>query len=97
MFDKAILADWVRPQLAGNPRGLAFDRARPGADNTAPGASAGSFGHSGFTGTYFWVDPERELVVVVLTNRVNPSRRNQKLYELRVRTQIQQAALEALR
>ncbi|MEJ7659918.1 MAG: serine hydrolase [Hymenobacter sp.] len=42
--------------LPGNPRGLAFDRARPGADNTAPGASAGSFGHSGFTGTYFWVD-----------------------------------------
>ena len=97
LFDKAILADWLRPQLAGNPRGLAFDRARPGADNTAPGASAGSFGHSGFTGTYFWVDSEKELVVVVLTNRVNPSRRNQRLYELRVRTQIQQAAIEALR
>ena len=97
LFDKAMLADWVRPQLAGNPRGLAFDRARPDAGNTAPGASAGSFGHSGFTGTYFWVDPEKELVVVVLTNRINPSRRNQKLSALRVRTQIQQAALEALR
>ncbi len=97
LFDKNILADWVRPQLPGNPRGLALDRARPGAENTAPGASAGSFGHSGFTGTYFWVDPEKELVVVVLTNRVNPSWRNQKLSELRVRTQIQQAALEALR
>ena len=96
LFDKTMLADWLRPQLAG-PRGLAFDRARPGAGNTAPGASAGSFGHSGFTGTYFWVDPEKELVVVVLTNRVNPSRRNQQLYELRVRTQVQQTAIEALR
>ena len=97
LFDKAILADWLRPQLAGHPRGLAFDRARPGAGNTAPGASAGSFGHSGFTGTYFWVDPEKELVVVVLSNRVSPSRRNQKLYQLNVRTQVQQVAIEALR
>ncbi|RZK95196.1 MAG: hypothetical protein EOO62_30150, partial [Hymenobacter sp.] len=55
------------------------------------------FGHSGFTGTYFWVDPAKELVVVVLTNRLNPSRRNNKLSELNVRTQVQQVALEAVR
>ena len=98
VFDKALLADWTRPQLAGNRRALAFDRpASPAVGNTAPGASAGSFGHSGFTGTYFWVDPARELVVIVLTNRVNPSRRNAKLSELNVRTQVQQVAIEALR
>ena len=98
VFSKDILADWTRPQFAGNRRALAFDRpASPAAGNTAPGASAGSFGHSGFTGTYFWVDPEKELVVVVLTNRLNPSRRNNKLSQLNVRTQIQQVAIEALR
>jgi beta-glucosidase-like glycosyl hydrolase/CubicO group peptidase (beta-lactamase class C family) len=98
IFDKAILADWTRAQFAGNRRGLAFDRpASPTVGNTAPGASASSFGHSGFTGTYFWVDPARELVVVVLTNRLNPSRRNSKLYDLNVRTQIQQVAIEAIR
>jgi len=98
VFDKNILTDWTRVQFAGNRRGLAFDRpASPAVGNTAPGASAGSFGHSGFTGTYFWVDPEKELVVVVLTNRLNPSRRNNKLGELSVRTQIQQVAIEALR
>jgi beta-N-acetylhexosaminidase len=98
LFDKATLADWTRPQFAGNRRALAFDRpASPAVGNTAPGASAGSFGHSGFTGTYFWVDPEKELVVVVLTNRLNPSRRNSKLYDLNVRTQIQQVAIEAIR
>jgi beta-N-acetylhexosaminidase len=98
VFSKDILADWTRPQFAGNRRALAFDRpASPPAGNTAPGASAGSFGHSGFTGTYFWVDPEKELVVVVLTNRLNPSRRNNKLSQLNVRTQIQQVAIEALR
>jgi beta-glucosidase-like glycosyl hydrolase/CubicO group peptidase (beta-lactamase class C family) len=98
VFDKAILADYTRQQSVANRRGLGFDRpASPAAGNTAPGASASSFGHSGFTGTYFWVDPEKELVVVVLTNRLNPSRRNNKLSELNVRTQIQQVAIEALR
>ncbi|QKG57449.1 serine hydrolase [Hymenobacter sp. BRD128] len=98
VFSKDILADWTRPQFAGNRRALAFDRpASPAAGNTAPGASAGSFGHSGFTGTYFWVDPEKELVVVVLTNRLNPSRRNNKLSQLNVRTQIQQVAIEAIK
>ena len=99
LFKTAILADYTRCQFCpGNRRGLAFDRpGGPAAGNTALGASAGSFGHSGFTGTYFWVDPEQELVVVVLTNRVNPSRRNNKLSQLNVRTQIQQAAIEALR
>jgi beta-glucosidase-like glycosyl hydrolase/CubicO group peptidase (beta-lactamase class C family) len=98
VFDKTILADYTRQQSAVNRRGLGFDRpASPAAGNTAPSASASSFGHSGFTGTYFWVDPEKELVVVVLTNRLNPSRRNNKLSELNVRTQIQQVAIEALR
>jgi len=95
IFDAKILADWLRPQFAGNPRGLAFDRVRPGTSNAAPGASAGSFGHSGFTGTYFWVDPAKELVVVILTNRVNPTRRNNKLGELGVRTGVVQLAIEA--
>jgi beta-glucosidase-like glycosyl hydrolase/CubicO group peptidase (beta-lactamase class C family) len=98
VFKKEILADYTRQQSATNRRGLAFDRpSRPATGNTAPDASASSFGHSGFTGTYFWVDPEKELVVVVLTNRLNPSRRNNKLSELNVRTQIQQVALEAIK
>jgi CubicO group peptidase (beta-lactamase class C family) len=100
LFSKDILAEWTRQQYpsTANRRALAFDRpASPAAGNTAPGASAGSFGHSGFTGTYFWVDPARELVVVVLTNRLNPSRRNNKLGQLNVRTQIQQVAIEALK
>ncbi len=99
IFKTDILADYTRCQFCPTSRrGLAFDRPSiPATGNTAPGASASSFGHSGFTGTYFWVDPEKELVVVVLTNRLNPSRRNNKLSELNVRTQIQQVAIEAIR
>jgi len=99
VFKPEILADYTRCQFCPtNRRGLAFDRpSSPATGNTAPGASASSFGHSGFTGTYFWVDPEKELVVVVLTNRLNPSRRNNKLSQLNVRTQIQQVAIEAIK
>lgn len=99
LFKTELLADYTRCQFCPtNRRALAFDRpGSPPAGNTAPGASASSFGHSGFTGTYFWVDPEKELVVIVLTNRLNPSRRNNKLSQLNVRTQIQQVAIEAIK
>ncbi|MXX67766.1 MAG: serine hydrolase, partial [Gemmatimonadales bacterium] len=43
----------------------------------------GAFGHTGFTGTSFWVDPELDLFVVLLTNRVNPTRDNRKHIALR--------------
>ena len=46
--------------------------------------SAESFGHTGFTGTSIWVDPTRALVVVLLSNRVNPTRDNPRLGPLRV-------------
>ena len=42
-----------------------------------------SFGHTGFTGTSIWIDPKRELFAILLTNRVHPTRENQKLYEVR--------------
>ena len=100
IFEEKVLAEYTRGQFlaSGNRRGLGFDRpAVPAAANTARGASARSFGHSGFTGTYFWVDPVSELVVVVLTNRVHPSRHNNRLSELNLRTDIQQAAIGCLR
>jgi CubicO group peptidase (beta-lactamase class C family) len=45
--------------------------------------SARSFGHTGFTGTSLWIDPEKHLFVILLTNRVHPSRDNDKLAQLR--------------
>ena len=65
--------------------------------NSAKSASPASYGHTGFTGTYFWVDPKEELVVVLLTNRVHPSRLNNKLSELSVRSALLQLAIEAVR
>jgi len=42
-----------------------------------------SFGHTGFTGTSIWMDPERDLFVILLTNRVNPTRANTKILQVR--------------
>ncbi len=99
LFDKAVLDEWTRCQFCpDNRRGLAFDRpaANP-ALNTAKSASPRSYGHTGFTGTYFWVEPEKDLVVVLLTNRVHPTRRNNKLTEMSVRSGLLQLAIEAAR
>jgi CubicO group peptidase (beta-lactamase class C family) len=73
-----------------------------GWDTPAPNASAGdyftpsSYGHTGYTGTSIWIDPERDVFVVLLTNRVNPTRENQKHLALRraVSDQVQQAIVD---
>ena len=45
--------------------------------------SNASYGHLGFTGTSFWIDPENDIVVVLLTNRVHPTRKNKGIYGIR--------------
>jgi beta-N-acetylhexosaminidase len=56
--------------------------------------SAHSFGHTGFTGTSIWIDPDRQIFVVLLTNRVNPTRENHKIAE--VRPAVHDAVMQAL-
>jgi CubicO group peptidase (beta-lactamase class C family) len=65
-----------------NPQGgwcLGFDTPSPGISSSGRYFSKKSVGHLGFSGTSFWIDPEKEVVVVVLTNRVHPSRKNVKI------------------
>ena len=67
-----------RQQLpAGSSRALGWDTP---SDGSSAGRlmSAASFGHTGFTGTSIWIDPTRDLVVVLLSNRVHPTRENQQ-------------------
>jgi beta-N-acetylhexosaminidase len=84
----------------GNRRGLGFDKpdTRPGKDSpTAPSASPSSFGHSGFTGAFFWVDPEYNLVYVFLSNRVHPDAENKKLVKMGIRTRALEEFYQAIR
>ncbi len=86
-----------------NRRGLGFDKPLIGNDTLqlkdaypAPLTSPKSFGHSGFTGTFAWADPENQLVFIFLSNRVYPSREHRKLYQLNIRTALQQVFYEAM-
>ena len=82
----------------GNRRGIGFDKPEMVSSRSpaARSASAGSFGHSGFTGTMAWVDPVEEIVYIFLSNRVHPDQFNNKLTELSVRTSIQQLIYDAI-
>jgi CubicO group peptidase (beta-lactamase class C family) len=82
-------------------RGLGFDK--PEKDNAtrkeaypSKSASAQTFGHTGFTGICVWVDPQYKLIYIFLSNRVTPTRNNNKLGQLNVRPNIQEAIYSAI-
>ena len=82
----------------GVRRGLGFDRPIPGhpVDGTcAKDASDSSFGHSGYTGTYWWADPETGILYIFFSNRVYPTRLNTKLISLNIRPAMGQIIYEA--
>ena len=79
-------------------RGLGFDKpdtVNPDNSPTTSIANASTYGHTGFTGTVFWVDPENDLIVVFLTNRVNPSRDNPAFASSGIRPAIMRQAILA--
>lgn len=91
---RATIAEFTTPQqLSSGTRTLGW--AAP-----TEGGSSGhffgphSFGHTGFTGTSIWIDPDRQLFVVFLTNRVYPTRDNQK--HIKIRPQLHDAVVQSL-
>ena len=88
-------------KVVGAFTGAAAAGSALGWDTPAPGSSAGSllsprsFGHTGFTGTSLWIDPERRMFVILLTNRVHPTRENEAVPKL-VRAAVADAAVRAL-
>ncbi len=79
-------------------RGLGFDKPQlnPKVKATCGCVSDESFGHSGFTGTYTWVDPKSGLLYVFLSNRVYPNMNNRGLVRSNMRTKIQQDIQDAI-
>ena len=85
LFRRTTLDAFVEPVRlrATYPTGLGW-MVNAGRGNTSAGSMGPrSFGHTGFTGTSIWVDPESRLFVVLLTNRVHPSRRNRRITDVR--------------
>jgi serine-type D-Ala-D-Ala carboxypeptidase len=83
-FRRSVLHEFTRPQLLvpRSSRALGWDTPSPGG-SAGSRLSPSSFGHTGFTGTSLWIDPERKLAIVLLSNRVNPTRNNPRLAPLR--------------
>ena len=79
-------------------KGIIFDKPqlRDREKATCGCVSDSSFGHSGFTGTYTWADPETEIVYVFLSNRVFPTMDNNDLVKYNMRTEIQQYIQDAI-
>lgn len=80
-----------------NRRGIGFDKPQLGDEGPTCGCiSMTSFGHSGFTGTYAWADPEKEIVYVFLANRTYPNAGKNLLLTENIRTKIQRLIYEAI-
>ncbi len=83
IVDQAVRNEFTRRQSEASTRGLGWDT------KSETGSSAGtlmgskSYGHTGFTGTSVWIDPESGHFAILLSNRVHPSAENQKLLKLR--------------
>ena len=80
-----------------NRRGIGFDK--PQLEDKGPTCgclSMRSFGHSGFTGTYAWADPEKEIVYVFLANRTFPTSKANRLLKENIRTEIQRLIYESI-
>ena len=75
--ERPLTREFTRRQelVPGSSRALGWDTPSVGSSAGAS-LSASSFGHTGFTGTSLWIDPERHLAIVLLSNRVNPTREN---------------------
>jgi beta-glucosidase-like glycosyl hydrolase/CubicO group peptidase (beta-lactamase class C family) len=106
IIGRNVMEDYTRVQFPenNNRRGLGFDKpllnnSQLPQKDTYPTRSASpeSFGHSGYTGTFVWVDPVSEISYVFLCNRVYPTRKNEELYNMNIRSEILQAIYDSIK
>jgi beta-N-acetylhexosaminidase len=106
IIGRDVMEEYTRVQFPenNNRRGLGFDK--PLINNSeltlkeaypTIGASPSSFGHSGYTGTFVWIDPLYEITYIFFCNRVYPTRNNNLLSDLNIRTEILQAIYDSIK
>lgn len=90
-FKPQTIKSFTKQQLSNNRKGLGWDKPEIYANRTNPAsakASKSTYGHTGFTGTCVWVDPENDLIYIFLSNRTYPKANNRLLMKGNVRTKI---------
>jgi beta-N-acetylhexosaminidase len=96
-FQPTTVSDFAKQHFKTNRRGLGWDKPIMGSGGPASiYASKNSFGHSGFTGTSVWVDPDSELVYIFLSNRIHPDTSNVKLIKDNIRTKIHDVIYQSI-
>jgi beta-N-acetylhexosaminidase len=105
LISKDVMEEYTKVQFPDNKnrRGLGFDKPSLQNADTKPeniypttGASPQSFGHSGYTGTFVWVDPVHEISYIFFCNRVYPTRNNNLLSDFSIRTRILQSIYDSI-
>jgi beta-N-acetylhexosaminidase len=100
-LSKEVIAEFTKCQFPDNDnrRGAGFDKPAlpekkggPASENANPAG----FGHSGFTGTLVWADPDTQIVYVFLSNRIHPDATNKKLLTMDVRTNIMEVIFNSI-
>ncbi|GAB3659501.1 glycoside hydrolase family 3 N-terminal domain-containing protein [Echinicola sediminis] len=100
LIDPKTVKEFTKRQSAESRRAWGWDKPEPEENKGGPAgklASKNSFGHTGFTGTAVWADPEEELIYVFLSNRVYPNASNNSLLRDNVRTDIHDIIYQSLR
>ncbi len=90
---------FTRTKSSISRRGLGFDKPDPRGGKVSPTGSFAPisvYGHTGFTGTCFWIDPDNRLVYIFLSNRTYPSRLPNRLSSLDIRERIQDVIYKAI-
>lgn len=82
-IDNDSIQQAVKRQSDIGTWGLGFDTKSPYGSSSGHYLSPLSFGHLGYTGTSFWVDPVQDMAIILLSNRVNPSRNNEQIKTFR--------------
>lgn len=99
-LSEQVISEFTKRQFPeSNRRGAGFDKPFFKGQEGGPvcqSASALSFGHSGFTGTLAWADPENQLLYIFLSNSIHPDASNKKLLKMNVRTEIMQVIYDSL-
>lgn len=99
LLDDKTIKEFTKRQSNQSRRGWGWDKPEP---EKGKGGSAGvlasksTYGHTGFTGTAVWADPENDLVYVFLSNRVNPDASNNILLKEGIRTEVQDVVYRSI-
>ena len=95
LLGQPAFLEWTQRQNLppGSSRALGWDTP---SENSSAGTKLGprAFGHTGFTGTSMWIDPDKDVFIILLTNRVHPTRENSRI--ARVRPRVADLVVDAL-